>query len=142
MQADSSLAEVLITLGQIVRAQGDNQAAYTALTEALQLAWAVGPRLLVAAALEGVANVVVAQQQAELAARLLGAAGALRAEMGTPVRPVDQATVELALADARSTLGDAFTAVWEEAQALQLERILKTIPSAAKLDVLPDRSGR
>ena len=134
---------MLITQGQIVRAQGDNQAAYRALTEALQLAWAVGPRLLVAAALEGVAGVVVAQNQAQLAARLLGAASALRAQMGTPVRPVDQATVELALAEARSMLGDsAFAAVWAEAQALALERILKTIPSATKLDVLPDRSGR
>src|SRR5204863_994129 len=71
LQADSSLAEVLITQGQIVRAQGDNEAAYRALTEALQLAWAVGPRLLVAAALERVAAVVVARQQAELATRLL-----------------------------------------------------------------------
>jgi tetratricopeptide (TPR) repeat protein len=143
LQADSSLAEVLITQGQIVRAQGDNQAAYTALTEALQLAWAVGPRLLVAAVLERVAAVVVAQNQAELAARLLAAASALRAQMGTPVRPVDQATVELALADARSMLGDsAFAAVWAEAQTLAPEQILKTIPSAAKLDVLPDRSGR
>jgi hypothetical protein len=40
-------------------------------------------------------------------------------------------------------LGDsAFAAVWAEAQALAPEQILKTIPSAAKLDVLPDRSGR
>jgi non-specific serine/threonine protein kinase len=39
-KADGSLAEVLITLGQIVQAQGDGAAAYTALTEALQFAWA------------------------------------------------------------------------------------------------------
>jgi tetratricopeptide (TPR) repeat protein len=140
LQADSSLAEVLITLGQIARAQGDHEAAYRALTEALRLAWAVGPRLLVVAALEGFAAVVVAQQQAELAARLLGAAAALRGQMGTPVRPVDQATVELALADARSMLGDtAFAAVWAEAQALAPEQILSTIPSTAAFATLRDR---
>jgi predicted ATPase len=60
-KADGSLAEVLITLGQIVRAQRDGAAAYTVLTEALQFAWAVGPRLMVASALEGLASVVVAQ---------------------------------------------------------------------------------
>jgi tetratricopeptide (TPR) repeat protein len=127
LKADSSLAEVLITQGQIVRAQGDNEAAYRALTEALRLAWAVGPRLLVAAALEGIANVVAAQQQAELAARLLAAASVLRVQMGAPVRPVDQAGVEQTLATARSRLGDAFATVWAEAQALPLEQILSTI---------------
>ncbi|HEX9369856.1 MAG TPA: hypothetical protein VF897_02580, partial [Roseiflexaceae bacterium] len=130
-KADASLAEVLITLGQIVRAQGDNEAASRALTEALQLAWAVGPRLLVAAALEGLAAVVVAQGQAELAARLLAAASVLRVQMGTPIRPVDQAGVEQTLATARSRLGDAFAPVWAEAQTRPLEQILSTIPSMA-----------
>jgi predicted ATPase len=140
MHADSSVAEVLITLGQIVRAQGDNETASGALTEALQLAFAVGPRLLVAAALEGLAAVVVAQGRAELAARLLAAASALRAQMGTPIRPVDQATVELALADARSLLGDnTFAAVWAEAQALAPEQILSSIPSTAAFATLGDR---
>jgi len=140
LKADSSLAEVLITQGQIVRAQGDNEAAYRALTEALRLAWAVGPRLLVAAALEGIANVVAAQQQAELAARLLAAASVLRVQMGAPVRPVDQAGVEQTLATARSRLGDAFAAVWVEAQTRPLEQILSTIPSMAAYNVLGDRS--
>jgi hypothetical protein len=71
---------------------------------------------------------------------LLAAASALRAKMGTPVRPVDQVAVEQTLANARSILGDeAFAAVWTEAQALPLEAILKMIPSAAGRDVLRDR---
>jgi predicted ATPase len=141
LHADGSLAEVLITRGQIVQAQGDRVAAQAALTEALQLAWAVGPRLLVAAALEGLASMVVAQGHAELAAHLLAAASALRVQMGTPVRPVDQAAVEQTLATARSTLGDdAFAAAWAEAQALPLEQILKTILGVAMLEVLRDRT--
>jgi hypothetical protein len=41
-----------------------------------------------------------------------------------------------------STLGDdAFVAVWEEAQARPLDQVLKTIPGAAILAVLRDRSA-
>jgi WD40 repeat protein/predicted ATPase len=143
LQADASLAEVLITLGQIRRAQGDVAAAQAALAEALRLALAVGPRLLVASALEGLANVMVSRGQAELTTRLLAAASALRAQMGTPVRPVDQGTVEQTLATARSTLGDdAFAAVWAEALALPLEQFLSTSLSAVSLAGLGDPSRR
>ncbi len=143
LKAYSSLAEVLITQGHILRAQGHAAAANAALSEALRLAWAVGPRLFVAAALEGLASVVVAQGRAELAARLLAAASALRAQMGTPVRPVDHAAVEQVRATARSALGnDAFATAWAQAQALPLEQILSTIPSAASFAALGDRSRR
>jgi hypothetical protein len=132
LKADTSLAEVLITLGKIVRAQGEAAAAYGALTEALRLALAVGPRLMVTAALEGLASLAAEQTQAELTVRLLAAAATLHMQMSASVRPADQATVDSALATARSTLGDeAFAAVWAEAQALPLEQILNAILSAA-----------
>ena len=138
-KADASLAEVLITLGQIVRAQGDVAAAYGALSEALRLAWAVGPRLLVTAALEGLASLAAQAQQAALAVRLLGAASASRAQMGTPVRPLDQAAVDRTLATARAALGsNAAASVWSEAMELPLEQILSSIPSAATLAVPRD----
>src|SRR5262249_43332691 len=120
-QVDASLAEVLITLGQILSAQRDAAGACGAPTEALRLAPALGPRLLVAAALERLAGVVVVQDLARLAVQSLAAASALRAQMGAPVRPADQAAMDNALATARSMLGvDAFAAVWAEAQALPL----------------------
>lgn len=131
-QARASLAEVLITLGHILRAQGEVAAAHEALTEALRLAKIVGPRLLVAAALEGLAGLAARPDRSALAARLLGAASALRARMGTPVRPVDQPAVERILATARAALGaDAFAAVWSEAEMLTLEQILSIVPDAA-----------
>ena len=140
--ADTCLAEVLITLGTILWAQGDAAAAYDALTEALRFARAVGPRLFAALALEGLASVVVSQGYAELAAQSLAGASALRAQMRTPVRPVDRADVERALAAARSALGeDAFAAVWAEAQAQSLEQILSALPSVAMFAVLGDRSA-
>jgi len=111
--AHASLAEVSITLGRIVWAQGNTAAAYAALTEALRLASAVGPRLVVAVALEGLASLVVTQGHVELATKLLAAAARLRVEMGTPAPPVAQAAVEQALATCRSALGDdVFAAVW------------------------------
>jgi tetratricopeptide (TPR) repeat protein len=132
--ADTCLAEVLITLGIILWAQGDSVAAYDALTEALRFAWAVGPRLFSVIAMEGLASVVVSQGDAELAVQLLAGASMLRAQMGTPVRPVDQAGVEQALVTARSMLGeDTFVTVWAEAQTRSLEQILNTIPSMGRV---------
>jgi tetratricopeptide (TPR) repeat protein len=83
-KAEASLAEVLVTQGHLLRAQGDMAAAHEALTEALRLAGVVGPRLFVAAGLEGLAGVVVSQGQAALAVRLFSAAAALRTRMINP----------------------------------------------------------
>jgi MalT-like TPR region len=141
-QAHGMLAEVLMTLSQIELAQGDAVAAYKTVSEALQLASAVGPRVAVATALEGMASLVVAPGHAKLATQLLAVASALRLQMGTPVRPVDQATVDQALATARSTLGDdAFAADWAEAQTLTLEQIVSTLPDIAAFAGLRDRSA-
>jgi WD40 repeat protein/predicted ATPase/DNA-binding XRE family transcriptional regulator len=121
-QADASLAEVLITLGRILHAQGDRSGAHAALAEALRLAQAVGPRLLVAAGLEALAGLI---EEASLVVQLLAAASALRAQMGTPIRPVDQAAVEHMLAAARSALGDdRFTALWDAARVLPVGQLL------------------
>jgi len=139
LDAGGSLAEILITVGKIERALGDMAAAYAALSEVLWLAQATGPRLFVAASLEGLASVAAVQGHANQAVRLLAAASALRKQMGTPVRPVDQAAVEQTLVTARSTLGVAFATVWAEAQTLPLERILSTIPSMAAFNVGGDR---
>ena len=81
------------------------------------------------------------QGQATQSAQFLAAASALRAQMGTPVWPVDQAAVAQTLATARSTLGDAFAPVWAEAQTRALEQILSTIPSMAAYNVVGDRSA-
>jgi len=136
LKAYSSLAEILITQGHILRAQGHAAAAYNTLSEALRYAWAVGPRLFVAASLEGLASIEIARGEAQRTVQLLATASALRVQMGTPVRPVDQAAVEQALASARSILdADVFAAVWEEAQAMPLEQILSTILSAAAFSI-------
>lgn len=139
LKAEGSLAEALLTLGKIALACKDQTAAYTALIEALQYAWAVGPRVMVAPALEGLASALVAQEQVELGTRLVAVAAALRAQMGTPVWPADATAVEQTLAAARATLSDTtFTQLWAEAQSAPLEQILYRIPGAAAFAALDD----
>lgn len=132
-KAEASLAEVLITAGQLMGAQGNTAAAYAALTEALQIAQAIGPRLLVAVALETVAGLAwQAGVEAALGAQLLAVAATLRVQMGTPLRPVEQPAVTQLLATLRTALGtDAFTAVWTAAAVQPLPQILAILPDAA-----------
>jgi predicted ATPase/transcriptional regulator with XRE-family HTH domain len=140
-RSDASLAEVLVTQGNILRAQGEEAAAYEALIEALRLAWVVGPRLVVVGALEGLAVVLAQRGQAEWAARLLGAAAVSRERMGTPVRPVDRSTLEQTRETARAALdAETFTSMWEAGSREPLEQSLDTIPSAAPFDALPLRA--
>lgn len=125
-RSDASLAEVLTTYGHILRAQGDAQGAYAVLTEALRLAQLVGPRLLVADALEGLAAVL--SEQSVLAVRLLSASSKLRVEMHTPGRPANQATVQRVLDAARLRLGaDVFESVWSEASQQPFEQIVNLV---------------
>jgi non-specific serine/threonine protein kinase len=121
----SSMAEVLVTMGRIKGAQGEIAAARTSLTEALALAWAKGPRAVLAAALEEVGVQAVGQGQGEHGVRLLAGAAALRQAMGAPARPADRPSIERALATARTTLGDAtFTNAWATGETLRLEEAI------------------
>ena len=132
LKAEGSLAEILITLGKCLRAQGDAAAAAAALREALHFAWAVGPRLMAAPALEWLAGIALAQGHATLAVRQLAGAAALREQIGTPVWPVDRAAAEQALAAARAELGEpGAAAIWQAAQALPLEELISSFPSPA-----------
>jgi len=130
--------EVLITLGHVLRAQGEGAGAYEALSEALRLALAVGPRILVPEALEGLASLSAQWGAVERAVELLAAAAAVRTEMGTPKRPLDRTFESAALANARSTLGDtAFAAQWETGTRLPLEDIFSVVPNAAQFAATP-----
>jgi tetratricopeptide (TPR) repeat protein len=89
-KADTKLAGVLVTQGRILRAQGELVAAQETLTEALRLAFVVGPRLTVVTALEALAGVTIEQGEVAWTVHMLSAASILRAQMGTPLRPIDQ----------------------------------------------------
>ncbi len=125
IQAGPSLAEVLVTLGRVYRARGETSAARATLAEALTLAWAKGPRLVVAAALEELGVQAVRQGQEQHGVLLLAAAAVLRQSMGAPARPADRLALEGAVAAARASLGDtAFTGAWAAGQTLPVEQIV------------------
>jgi hypothetical protein len=65
------------------------------------------------------------------AVRLLGAAGAAREALGTPLQPSRRAIGEQILTAARARLGDAaFAATWAEGRALSLEEAVEQQLSA------------
>jgi predicted ATPase/DNA-binding XRE family transcriptional regulator len=132
-KADTKLAEVLVTLGRILRAQGELATAQKTLTEALQLALAVGPRLTAVTALEALAGVRIEQGEVVLTVHMLSAASTLRAQMGTPLRPIDQAPFEKALAGARSKIApEDFSVAWSEGESLSLDQIVRVVEWSAE----------
>ena len=99
----------------IVDTAGQSESALAALTEALELAWRVGPRWVVEASLEGIAKVAARQEQATMAVELCSAAAALRAQIEDPVRPNWQADLEQTLARAQVTLGqEVYADAWAQ----------------------------
>jgi tetratricopeptide (TPR) repeat protein len=125
LQGGSSMAEVLVTVGRVRSAQGDAAAARANLVQALRLAWAKGPRLVVAMALEELGVQTIQQKRAQHGVQLLAATAALRQAMGAPVRPADRPALEGALAVARTALGAAaYTAAWDTGQTLPLEQVV------------------
>lgn len=135
-----TLAEVLITLGVVVWARRDVAAAHAAITEAVQLARTIGPRLMVAVALETLARLTAesggTMESAALATRFLAAASALRDALGTPRRPIDQPAVAQTLAFIRTKIRPAaLDALWAEAAAASLDHLLNQIPGMASFAV-------
>jgi hypothetical protein len=77
----------------------------------------------IAESLEIAARLALAEGWPERAARLLGAADALRDAIGAPLPPVYRAAHEHDMATARTALGDAaFAAAWAAGRALALEQ--------------------
>jgi tetratricopeptide (TPR) repeat protein len=75
--------------------------------------------------LEGVAALEAALGRPEAAARLWGAAEALREALGTPIYPVDRAEYAPIIAATRAQLGEAaFAAAWDQGRQLTPEATL------------------
>jgi non-specific serine/threonine protein kinase len=126
LKAESSLAEVLLTTGRIHAAQGAAAAARNDIAAALRLAWAAGPRWLVAASLDGLAGRSMQQGLAQRAARLLGAATALRTTMGAPLPSYCLPEIEATSRAARAALDEgAFMAAWTHGETLPLEQTIR-----------------
>lgn len=115
----------LIYLGLVARARGDHLVARARYAESLAAARALGNLPLIAEALEGIALAVSACGDALRAARLFGAAAALRATLEVPFSPDDRGDHAGWEARARSTLAaEVREAAWAAGTRLPLERAI------------------
>ncbi len=118
----SGMALLLYELGLVAHDRGETGHATQLQREGLALAWRIGDRRRVVFCLEGCAAVAGTQRPLD-AARLWGAAAALREALGTPILPADRAGYEQAVAAARDAAGHAaFAVAWDAGHALPLER--------------------
>jgi non-specific serine/threonine protein kinase len=103
--------------------QGDYAAAWENHAESLKIRRELADRRGIAFSLEGIAILAAARQRVERAARLFGAARALRKTIGLPLAPVDRADYEHGLALARAGLREeAFEQAWSEGRAMTWEQ--------------------
>lgn len=120
----------LYELGSALLARGDIAEAGACFRESLGLCQAAGDRRGVARGLEGVAGTLAGTPSAEVtaatrAARLLGAAAAIRTAIKTPVSPADRVTHERGATTARAILGEpAFEAAHLAGAALSVEQAI------------------
>ncbi len=122
-----NMAKVLSLLADVAVVQGDYATARTLYEESLQGARKIDYQVQIAPCLEGLAA-VVAQGDPVGAARLWGAAQTLRETMGVPLRPINRAAYERAVAAARVRLGkETFADAWEEGRTLTLEQALAAL---------------
>ncbi|MGH8910086.1 MAG: BTAD domain-containing putative transcriptional regulator [Egibacteraceae bacterium] len=118
------IVQALWTLAVAAERRGEHQRAAALYLERLPLSRQLGNRRWTAVSLEGLARVAAAREQPVTAARLLGAASALRAAISAPVVASERADRDRCLADVRAALGSSFDAAWTAGQALTIEQAL------------------
>jgi predicted ATPase/DNA-binding XRE family transcriptional regulator len=127
----SGTALALHELGVIVCAQGDHARAVALLRDGLGLAWSIGDRRRAAFCLEGLALGRACRPLD--AARLLGAAAALREALGVPLPAAERAEYERAIAVVRTGAGPtAFAAAWEKGRAMPIEQVIGDVLTATR----------
>jgi non-specific serine/threonine protein kinase len=117
-----AIAGSLFYLALVAERQDNYRRATALLHEALLLGHEMGARHLVVDSLEVLAWVTVVSGQARSAARLGGAAEALREALGAPLSPDERAGHDQAVQAMRAALGEeAFAVAWTESRALSLD---------------------
>jgi predicted ATPase/class 3 adenylate cyclase/DNA-binding CsgD family transcriptional regulator len=116
----AGIATLLLNQAELAAAQRDLRRAMLLYKESLILCQDVGERLGIALCLEGLGSVMAAQGEPEHAVRLWGAADAVRAAIGAPMRPAHRALREADLARVRACLDEGtYAAAWEEGRGLR-----------------------
>jgi hypothetical protein len=117
-----SVAIALQNLGNVHREQGALELAAAQYRESLSLYRELQDRRGVASCLQGMAAVAMSHGDAERAARLSGAAAAVRTAIGAELPVASRSKFEETTARARAALTETeFAAAWAAGQALSLE---------------------
>jgi len=137
------IAWSLEQLGLIAADRGDPAAA-AMLRTSLEIHHELRDRWRACSVLEDLAAMALAHDRAQQAARLLAAAEAMRATIGTVIAPCDNAQHDATMAGTRAALGDeAFTAAWQQGLQAQIEDLQTDLasPSAAASSVAARQSA-
>lgn len=126
----------LANLGHALLYRHDYERARNLLEEGLRMSAASGDQLNIAECLEGLANVATVQAHFERAARLFGAAEAIREAIGVPRSPFLHSHSERSAVRAAIQLGEAAPAEWAVGRAM---RVAKAVAYA--LERPPDDDG-
>jgi len=119
------VAGALFNLGRVAFGQGDFATAQVLLQDSLTMFKELDNKWLMALGLEELGAVVALQGQPTWAARLVGAAAALREAAGSPPEPMERGNYERGIAYARSQLGEqVFAAAWAEGRTMSPEQAL------------------
>jgi hypothetical protein len=116
----------LLNLGLVALSQSDFAAAQSYFREGLATCRKLKDKLSVAGVLEGLAGVRGRQGQPERAAKLLGAADAVRKATNYVLSAADRADYQGSVEAVRAALGEkAFASAWAEGQAMPLEQAIE-----------------
>ena len=120
------IARTLVSLGSVACEAGEYARASRLYEESLELGGQrMGLSHPILLCLEGLARVAAAQGRMERAARLCGAAAALREDKGWPLPPAKRGEIDRTVAAAREALGEeAFAAAWAKGHALHLDEAI------------------
>jgi hypothetical protein len=113
-------------LGYVALREGNHTEAHALLANGLRGFQEIGASEGIQLALRGLAALATVRRQPERAARLFGAAEALRERIRIVLPPVERPEYEQYVADARAQMDDqVFTAAWAEGQALSLDEAVQ-----------------
>ncbi len=133
-----ALADALAILARVKVAQGEQTAALSLYEESLAIARELKHSSLVASCLEGFAQVIAMQGQLWWAARLFGAAEALREASGTPIPGIERENYEQTVLALRAHLGELdFSRTWSQGRAMSPEEALSRRVQEAPIPTVP-----
>jgi non-specific serine/threonine protein kinase len=123
-----SMGAATLGLAVVVGRQGDHARSRALYEEGFRTMLDVGSRLTLGMGLDELAGQLLVDGSAPQAARLLGAADAIREAIHTKVPPSFAANLERTITSAREALGDeAFTAEWDRGRRLSPEQAVNEV---------------